>query len=57
MSAEHVMGKSVGWKTSGAFLLSIISGEASVTPRSFISDILTIQLPEGNDQNRMYATL
>ncbi|KOA80800.1 hypothetical protein ASG46_13865 [Bacillus sp. Leaf49] len=57
MSAEHVMGKSVGWKTSGAFLLSTVSGQASVTPRSFISDILTIQLPEGNDQNRMYATL
>lgn len=49
MSAEHVMGKSVGWKTSGAFLLSTVSGQASVTPRSFISDILTIHLPGGND--------
>lgn len=38
-----------GWKTSGAFLLSTVSRQASVTPRSFISDILTIQLPEGND--------
>lgn len=42
MSAEHVMEKSVGWKTSGAFLLSIIAGEASVTFCSFLSDILTI---------------
>ncbi|MHA7912786.1 hypothetical protein [Bacillus altitudinis] len=57
MRAEHVMGKSVGWKTSGAFLLSTVSGQASVTPRSFLSDMLTVQLPGGNDQNRMYATL
>lgn len=49
MSAEHVMGKSVGWKTSGAFLLTTISVEASVTSCSFLSDMLTIQLPEGND--------
>ncbi|KML16425.1 hypothetical protein VK97_07570 [Bacillus sp. LK10] len=57
MSAEHVMGKSVGWKTSGAFLLSTISVEASVTSCSFLSDMLTVQLPVGNDQNRIYATL
>lgn len=49
MSAEHVMGKSVGWKTSGAFLLTTISGEASVTSCSFLSDMLTVQLPVGND--------
>lgn len=57
MDAEHVMGRSVGWKTSGAFLLSTISGEASVTSCSFLSDMLTIQLPGVNDQNRIYATL
>ncbi|MGS0905942.1 hypothetical protein ACVA6F_17180 [Bacillus altitudinis] len=57
MSTEHVMGKSVGWKTSGAFLLSTISGEASVTSCSFLSDMLMVQLPVGNDQNRIYATL
>ncbi|QEO63262.1 hypothetical protein EVS87_013885 [Bacillus altitudinis] len=57
MSAEHVMGKSVGWKTSGAFLLTTISVEASVTSCSFLSDMLTVQLPGGNDQNRMYAAL
>ncbi|MCL4100215.1 hypothetical protein BV454_03561 [Bacillus altitudinis] len=49
--------KSVGWKTSGAFLLSTVSGQASVTPRSFLSDMLMIQLPGENDQNRIYATL
>lgn len=59
MSAEHVMGKSVGWKTSGAFLLTLttISGEASVTSCSFLSDMLMVQLPVGSDQNRIYATL
>ncbi|MGW5991855.1 hypothetical protein [Bacillus altitudinis] len=57
MSAEHVMGKSVGWKTSGAFLLTTISGEASVTSCSFLSDMLMVQLPVGSDQNRIYATL
>lgn len=40
-----------------AFFCCLLSRQASVTPRSFISDILTIQLPGGNDQNRMYATL
>ncbi|WP_235674310.1 hypothetical protein [Bacillus altitudinis] len=50
-------GKSVGWKTSGAFLLSTVSGQASVTSCSFSSDMLMVQLPVGNDQNRIYATL
>ncbi len=49
MSAEHVMGKKRWMENIWRFLLSTVSGQASVTPRSFISDILTIHLPGGND--------
>lgn len=57
MSAEHVMGKKRWMENIWRFFISTISGEASVTSCSFLSHMLTIQLPGGNDQNRIYATL
>ncbi|GAB1303658.1 hypothetical protein OKN5_01270 [Bacillus altitudinis] len=57
MSAEHVMGKKRWMENIWRFFISTISGEASVTSCSFLSEMLMVQLPVGSDQNRIYATL